>query len=182
MVETKYMDRYAQIKQLNIHNRSVCYWRNNLSLKDFREDGDWYIFEDEGSYNGLSVRMHISVKKEHFKKVFRRREKSLAELWGSPKHMGIRLRMKKDLFPRRCCGSTESMTYEFEMSGTVKGLSFVNEDLKQTGRRNRSTSQKIRSRRPLQKGKRNENVLEKQTCQADMLYDAYQYTDKSLCV
>ena len=127
MAETRYRDRYAQIRQMNIHNRSVCYWRNNLSISDFREEGEWYIYEDEGSYNGLSVRMRIAIRRERIKGVFRRREKGQAEFWGSPNHMGIRVRMKTDLFPRKCCGATESIEYEFEMTGTIKGLAYVNE-------------------------------------------------------
>ncbi len=78
MAEVRYQDRYAQVRQLNIHNRSVCYWRNNLSIRDFWEERGWYVNEDEGSYNGLSVKMRIAVKKERIKSVFRRKEKSLA--------------------------------------------------------------------------------------------------------
>ena len=133
MAETRYRDRYAQVRQINIHNRSVCYWRNNLSIRDFREERGWYVYEDEGSYNGLSVKMRVAVRKERIKSVFRRKEKSQVEFWGSPNHMGIRVRMKTDLFPRKCCGATESLEYEFEMTGTIKGLSYVNESVQQKG-------------------------------------------------
>lgn len=127
MAEIRYRDRYAQIRQINIHNRSVFYWRNNLSIGEFREERGWYIYEDEGSYNGLYVKMRISVRKELIKNVFRRKEKSQVEFWGSQNHMGICIRMKADLFPRKCCGGTENLKYEFEMAGTIKGLSYINE-------------------------------------------------------
>ena len=126
MAETRYRDRYAQIRQIHVHNRSVCYWRNNLSSGDFRKERGWYVYEDEGSYNGLSVKMKISVKTEDFKKIFRRKMKGPVELQGSPNHMGIRIRMKTDLFPRKCSGTTGAVKYEFEMTGTIRGLSFVN--------------------------------------------------------
>ncbi len=135
MAETRYRDRYAQIRQIHVHNRSVCYWRNNLSSGDFRRERGWYVFEDEGSYNGLSVKMKISVKTEDFKKIFRRKMKGLVVLQGSPNHLGIRIRIKKDLFPRKCSGTTGAVKYEFEMSGTIRGLSFVNNELGKRERR-----------------------------------------------
>ena len=134
-METRYSDRYAQIRQLNVHNRSVCYWRNNLTVKDFREESGWYVYEDEGSYNGLNAYLRIEIRKECIKKVFRRKEKCLVKLWGSPKHMGICIRMKTDLFPKKCCGETDWLKYEFEMSGTIRGLSYVNENVRKKRRR-----------------------------------------------
>ena len=158
MAEVRYQDRYAQVRQLNIHNRSVCYWRNNLSIRDFREEGEWYVYEDEGSYNGLFVRMRIAVRKEHIKRVFRGKEKSLVEFWGSPSHMGIRVRMKSELFPRKCRGSTALLEYEFEMFGTIRGLSYVNKNIQHKGRRSREgnrTNKAERSHR-FRKGRGNE--------------------------
>ena len=134
-METRYSDRFAQIRQLNVHNRSVCYWRNNLTGEDFSEEGGWYVYEDEGSYNGLNAHLRIGIRKECMKKVFRRKEKCLVRLWGSPKHMGICVRMKTDLFPRKCRGETDCLKYEFEMSGTIRGLSYVNESTGRKGRR-----------------------------------------------
>ncbi len=58
MAEVRYQDRYAQVRQLNIHNRSVCYWRNNLSIRDFWEERGWYVNEDEGR---LAVFLCLSI-------------------------------------------------------------------------------------------------------------------------
>ena len=38
MSKVAYEDRYAQIRQMAKTNRSICYWRNNLSIKDFKEE------------------------------------------------------------------------------------------------------------------------------------------------
>ncbi len=184
MAEVRYQDRYAQVRQLNIHNRSVCYWRNNLSIGDFREEGEWYVYEDEGSYNGLFVRMRIAVKKEHIKCIFRRKEKSLVEFWGSPGHMGIRVRMKSDLFPRKCRGSTASLEYEFEMSGTIRGLSYVNENIQHKGRRTRKrnrTNKAERSHR-FRKGIGNETESKRKAGSGAVLKPAFYDADLSgLC-
>ena len=134
-METRYSDRYAQIRQLNVHNRSVCYWRNNLTIKYFKEERGWYVYEDEGSYNGLNTHLRVEIRKECMKRAFRRKEKCLVRLWGSPNHMGICIRMKADLFPKKCCGETDCLKYEFEMNGTIRGLSYVNESAGKKGRR-----------------------------------------------
>ncbi len=186
MAEVRYQDRYAQVRQLNIHNRSVCYWRNNLSIGDFREEGGWYVYEDEGSYSGLSVWMRIAVRKDRLKGVFRRREKGLVEFWGAPKHLGIRIRMKSELFPRKCCGSTDSLKYEFEMSGTIRGLSYVNDSRQLKGRRMRQGCRKEKTYRSyknrLRKGRWNETEDKKKTGGSAILKPAFGETDISgLC-
>ena len=127
-METKYQDRYAQVRQISPHNRSVCYWRNNLSVKDFRKEGGILVLEDSGSYSGLNVSLSVRVEEGKLKKLFRMNKKGEIEFWGSPKHLGIMVRMKTDLFPKTCKGSADGFEYEFSMEGTVKGLSFMGQE------------------------------------------------------
>ena len=127
-METRYQDRYAEVRQISPHNRAVCFWRNNLSVKDFSKEGNCIIFDDYGTYNGLNVSLSVRVEEVKLKKLFRIKRKGEIEFWGSQNHMGIMVRMKTDLFPKTCKGSAEGYEYEFSMDGTIKGLSFVGQE------------------------------------------------------
>ena len=145
MAEMRYRDRYAQVRQTSPHNRSVCYWRNNLSVKDFRKEGDFLILDDSGTYNGLNVSLSIRVEEAKLKKMFRKKIKGEIEFWGSPNHMGIMVRMKTDLFSKTCKGSAEGYEYKFRMDGTVRGLSFIG--LEEIDRRRKKIQESVKKER-----------------------------------
>ena len=128
-LEVMYQDRYAVICQFNPHNRSICYWRNNLSVKDFRKEGDKLILEDSGSFSGLDVELKVCVDEKRFRSLFH--EKMMGEIAfrGCPEHMGIMVRMRKDYFPRTCKGMGEGFEYEFSMEGSVKDLAYKNHSI-----------------------------------------------------
>ncbi len=128
-VRGRYQDRYAEVRRIHARNRSVCYWRNNLSVNDFQHrKGEGYVFEDTGSYCGLTVWMRIMVKEDGFRPLLHGDWNEPVMLRGSVRHLGIRLRMKTDIFPREIRGAARYMEYAFRMEGTLKGLSFRDEE------------------------------------------------------
>ena len=123
-MEVMFQDRYAVICQINPHNRSICYWRNNLSDKDFRKVGDKLIFEDSGSYSGLDVELKVCIDEKRFRSLFHEKKKVEITFRGSPEHMGIMVRMRNSFFPGTCKGTGAGFEYEFKMGGTAGDLSY----------------------------------------------------------
>ncbi|MBQ7725050.1 MAG: hypothetical protein IJT63_05500 [Lachnospiraceae bacterium] len=160
-MEVMFQDRYAVICQINPHNRSICYWRNNLSEKDFRREGDRLIFEDSGSYSGLDVELRVCVEKDHFKMIFHDQRQGEVTFHGHPEHFGIMIRMRTDIFPKVCRGSGNGFQYEFSMGGTDKGLSYKNRSNsgKRDRRREYKGAEKIENIKEMMK---NENKFEKE--------------------
>lgn len=125
MSKVKYEDRYAEVRQIAKANRAVCYWRNNLSIKDFIRVGEWYVLEDSGEYKGLRVWMRIMVREDSLERMFKRNRKGIIEFWGKPGHMGIMVRLRTRFFPGIHRGSEGWLIYEYGMDGSTEELSFV---------------------------------------------------------
>ncbi len=66
--------------------------------------------------------------KSRFEDVLKTGGREAVCLKGSPGHMGISLRMRTDLFPKIHKGTVRGISFEFSFGGTLRGLSFVNED------------------------------------------------------
>ncbi len=165
MSKVAYEDRYAQIRQMAKTNRSICYWRNNLSIKDFKEEKDRYVFEDTGNYNGLEVWMRISVKKRYVRRLFKRKRKGVIEFWGNLKHMGIMVRLRTKKFPRIHTGSEGWLTYEFSMDGTTDGLIFIDDKALKRCRKEAEPERIQRTKKARKKEDYfDEEIYEKEAC------------------
>ena len=160
-MEVMFQDRYAVICQINPHNRSICYWRNNLSVKDFRKEGNRLIFEDSGSCSGLDVELKVCIDEKRFRSLFHEKMKTEIAFRGSPEHFGIMVRMRTAFFPRTCKGTGDGFTYEFSMGGTYKELSYKNHSIagKRAGKRHIRGAEKIGSVKEMI---RNEEIFEKE--------------------
>ena len=128
MAKRNYENYYAQLRGRFPRKSSVCFWRNNLSLKDFKntEDGK-LVFEDVGEYKGLHVWMRMEIREGEMESIFHGERQAPVRFIGNPKHMGISVRMNRKAFPGELNGETNGIVYAFRMEGTYRELSFVEE-------------------------------------------------------
>ena len=142
MAKRIFEDCFAQLRGSCPRCVAVCFWRNNLSLSDFQRDGDGaLVYEGKGEYKGLFVRMRLRVRRERLMELLAGGETGPVRFIGNEKHMGICLRMNRKGFPGIMAGEVNGITYSFDMEGSYRELSFV-EDAAENGYREQGKESK----------------------------------------
>ena len=139
----EYENSYAQIRKFNEHNISICYWNNNVRIDDFdRVEGLGLVYEHFGEYRGLCARIRIILDEHRVRRLFRKQsERGPVRFRGTLDHMGIRVHMRRNVFPAKQSGEIDGLRYTIELSGSDKCLSYADERMIQKRRRERMMRQ-----------------------------------------